>query len=66
MNYALKQLELAHKDYELRKKATLVNLKGLKVFFKQLHDEEIICDECYTSFIKVINNTAKFIKEREI
>lgn len=66
MNYTLKQLELAHKDYELRKKATLVNLKGLKVFFKQLHDEEIICDECYASFIKVINNTAKFIKEREI
>ena len=61
-----KELEKTHIDYELRKQATLVNLKGLKVFFKQLHDEEIICDECYASFIKVINNTAKFIKEGEI
>lgn len=61
-----KELEKAHKDYERRKKATLANLKGMKVFIKQLHDNGVICDECYAGYIRIINNTANFIKEKEI
>ena len=62
----MNELEKAHKDYERRKQATLLNLKGLKVFFKALSEEEIICKESYDAFIRVVNNTANFINEREI
>lgn len=61
-----KELEKAHEDYEIRKKAILFNLKGLKVFYRHLYDNKIICKDCYTGLITIINNTIKFINEKEI
>ena len=61
-----KALELAHKEYLEAKVATLSNLRGLKITMRKLEHQGNLTDETYTSIIKIINNTIKFIKMKEI
>ena len=59
-------IEQAHLEYEREKKSVIVNLKGLKVFYKQLYKNEVICKDCYKGLNTIVNNTIKFINEKEI
>lgn len=58
--------EEAHEDYEKRKMATLYDLTVMSKALYYYNIEGKICKEAYESFYQVINNTMKFIKEREI
>lgn len=61
-----KALELAHQEYLEAKVATLSNLRGLKTTMRKLERQGDLTDETYTSIIRIINNTIKFIKMKEI
>lgn len=61
-----KALELAHQEYLEAKVATLSNLRGLKTTMRKLERQGDLTDETYSSIIRIINNTIKFIKMKEI
>ena len=58
--------EEAHEDYEKRKMTVLYDLTVMSKALYYYNIEGKICKEAYESFYQVINNTMKFIKEREI
>lgn len=61
-----KALELAHTEYLEAKVATISNLKGLKTTMRKLERQGNLTNETYASIIRIINNTIKFIKMKEI
>lgn len=58
--------EEAHEDYEKRKMAVLYDLTVMSKALYYYNIEGKICKEAYESFYQVLNETMKFIKEREI
>lgn len=61
-----KAYELAHNDYEQRKQNILYDLTVMSKALYYYNIEGKICKEAYESFYQVLNETMKFIKEREI
>lgn len=61
-----KAFEDAHKDYEKRRLAILYDLTVMSKALYYYNIEGKICKEAYESFYQVLNETMKFIKEREI
>lgn len=61
-----KELALAHQEYECCKKATISNLKGLKVWYRTLYKKHLITEEAYRAVLKVTNSAIKFINMKEI
>lgn len=61
-----KAYESAHNDYEQRKQNILYDLTVMSKALYYYNIEGKICKEAYESFYQVLNETMKFIKEREI